>query len=46
MAIGLACHMLVYVCLLGNNLYVYAKPEKKCQIIKRTNWHLKPSPEG
>jgi len=27
MACGLACHMLVCVCLLGSSLFVHAKPE-------------------
>jgi len=28
LACGLACHMLVFVCLFGSNLFVHAKPEK------------------
>jgi hypothetical protein len=37
MANGLACHLLVSVCLLGSNLNVHAKPEQDRQCTHKCN---------
>jgi hypothetical protein len=41
---GLACHILISVCLLKSNLNVHAKPGS--QAITRYNWHLNSSTTG